>query len=98
MTCRKRLLFSIFGIFVVTFMAIALVWVRTETIRLGYECARISRDIETAMRVQKKLRLEWERITAYSELERIAREEFGLAPPDPSEIEFLVDDADAAGR
>lgn len=89
---RKEAALSVFAILIVTLLALALVWVRVETIRLGFECARISRELDTALRVQKKLQLEWERLTAYPELERIAVNELGLSPPDPRKIEFLEDE------
>lgn len=89
MTSLKRICVSFIGIIVVSLIALWLVWVRIEYIRLGYECARLSQGIDTALRVQGKLRLEWERLTAYSELERIASEEFKLAPPISNQVEFV---------
>ncbi|MBW1974005.1 MAG: cell division protein FtsL [Deltaproteobacteria bacterium] len=86
----KNFLAHIVCVIFLTIMALGLVWIRTERIRLGYTFSQAYKVLAELGEVNKKLRLEWEYLTGYTNLSRIASKEFNMHPPRSSDILFVI--------
>lgn len=76
---RWVVLCAVLGVVCVLF-SISLVRLRVQKIRAGYRMAKLQEEYEQLISVQRKLRLEWDRLQDPYELERMGREHFGLGP------------------
>jgi|KBSSwiStaDraftv2_1062776.scaffolds.fasta_scaffold1078073_2 cell division protein FtsL len=65
------------------------VWLGIETDRLGYELSRARVLHEQLARDVQALRAEYATATTPAELERMARERLGMAPPAPGQLVVL---------
>lgn len=61
-------------------------WQRVEGIHLGYRLGEVTSEHRNLMRQNEHLRLEVATLKAPARIERLAREEFGMEPPRPSQV------------
>jgi hypothetical protein len=57
------------------------VWLQVQRVNLGYRLADLQNGQEQLLSVQRKLHLELQRCQEPFNLEKMGREQFGLAPP-----------------
>lgn len=69
----------------------AAIWSNLETVRLGYQIERISKQRETQVERNRQLQLERARSSALDRVESIATSQLGLAAPRPEQL-ILVQD------
>ncbi len=82
----SELVLHIVAIIVVVTMALAFVWIKNEQIRLGYIYSKRFSNYRELKELNEKLQLEWEYLTDYVRLEKIAKREFNLRKPTRNEI------------
>jgi cell division protein FtsL len=61
-------------------------WQRVEAIRLAYRVGEVTAEHRTLLRHNEHLRLEVATLKAPARIERLAREDLGMAPPRPSQV------------
>ena len=88
---RKRSATFLVSVGVVSAVAAALlhVYVRLQVIHVGYDLARENKARHELTEHNQKLRLELEMRKDPAVIERRAREELHMAPPDPSSIRVI---------
>ena len=64
-----------------TLSSVFYVWLRIQQIHEGYRLAKLQDEYAQLTSVQRKMRLEWNRLQDPYFLEQLARERFGLNPP-----------------
>lgn len=64
-----------------TLSSVLYVWLRIQQIHDGYRLAKLQDEYAQLTSVQRKMRLEWNRLQDPYFLEQLARERFGLNPP-----------------
>jgi cell division protein FtsL len=78
---RKWLLFlGLLGVWLIA-SATLYVWLQVQRVNLGYRLAELHAEQEQLVAVQRKLQLEMQRWHEPFYLEKVGREQFGLAPP-----------------
>ncbi len=86
----KELLLHIICLFIVTIMALALVWIKNEQIKIGYEYSRTFSSFLELEELNEKLHLEWEYLTSYKRLEKIATDEFKMHRPTRKDVIYYM--------
>jgi cell division protein FtsL len=74
---------------VVTFAALGHVWVRLQVLSVGYDISRETRWRHDLGELNQKLALELRTRMDLSVIERTAREQLKMAPPDPRSIRVV---------
>ncbi len=69
-----------------TLVLLAAIWANLETVRLGYQIARVARQKEALLERNRQLRTDRAQATALSRVDALARTKLGLVPPEPSQI------------
>jgi cell division protein FtsL len=77
------------SIAVVTAAALAHVWVHLQVIAVGYDISRETKVRHDLMELNQKLSLELRTRMDLSVIERAAREQLKMVPPDPRAIRVL---------
>lgn len=62
------------------------IWANLETVRLGYQLARVARQKESLLERNRQLRMDRAQATALSRVDALARARLGLVPPEPRQI------------
>jgi cell division protein FtsL len=75
---------------VVLFLAI---WANLETVRLGYQIAKLARVRETLVERKHQLELDRAQAAALSRVDAIARHSLGLVPPNLDQVVLVKDSA-----
>ncbi len=75
---------------VVTFAALAHVWVRLQMLSIGYDISRETRWKHDLGELNQKLALELRTRMDLGVIERVAREQLKMAPPDPRSIRVVT--------
>jgi hypothetical protein len=63
------------------FFGIFYIWLQNQQVQYGYRIAHLQREHEQLLAIQRKLHLEWVRLHEPSYLEKLGRQQLGLAPP-----------------
>jgi cell division protein FtsL len=74
---------------VVTFAALAHVWVRLQMLSIGYDISRETKWRHDLGEQYQRLTLELRTRMDFAVVERIARDELKMAPPDPRAIRVV---------
>jgi len=69
----------------------AAIWANLETVRLGYQLAKVAKQRETLLERNRQLRMDQAQATALGRVDEIARRSLGLASPGPEQV-LLIDD------
>ncbi len=72
---------------------LAAIWANLETVRLGYQLAKVGRQRETLLERNRQLRMERAQATSLARVDTIARRTLGLVPPSPEQILLIRDEA-----
>ncbi len=75
---------------------LAAIWANLETVRLGYQLAKVAHQKESLLERNRHLRMERAQATALSRVDALARTKLGLVPPAPWQI--LRIEEGASGR
>ncbi len=75
---------------VVTVAALAHVWVRLQVLSVGYDISRETRLRHDLTELNQKLALERRTRMDFAVIERYARDQLKMAPPDPRSIRVLT--------
>lgn len=78
-------LLALGGILVVV-LCCALVWVRLQVVRTGYELSTARRVEQRLGHEERELAIELATLTSPRPLERLARSRLGMQPPEPGQI------------
>ena len=78
-----------FSVIVVTLAALAHVWVHLQVISVGYDISRETKARHDLMELNQRLSLELRTRMDLSLIERSAREQLKMVPPDPRSIRLL---------
>jgi cell division protein FtsL len=73
----------------ITLAALAHVWVHLQVIAVGYDISRETRARHDLTEINQRLSLELRTRMDLAVLERAAREQLKMAPPDPRSIRLL---------
>ncbi len=65
---------------------LAAIWANLETVRLGYQLAKVGRQRETLLERNRQLRMERAQATSLARVDTIARRTLGLVPPSPEQV------------
>lgn len=65
---------------------LAAIWANLETVRLGYQLARVARQKESLLERNRQLRMDRAQATALARVDALARTKLGLFPPAPWQI------------
>jgi len=74
------------GFVLVMVLCCALVWVRLQVVRTGYELSTARRVEQRLGHEERELAIELATITSPRPLERLARSRLGMQPPEPGQI------------
>lgn len=88
-TLRGTALISV-AVFVATVAALVHVWIRLQVIEVGYALARERKVLHELSQQNQRLRLELGTRSDPAVIERRAREELHMTPPDPRAIRLLT--------
>lgn len=75
----------VFGL-VLMCAAVLYVWLYIQQVQNGYKLAKLSEEYERIVTIQRKLRLESSHMENPVHLEGLGRDQFGLAPPGPTQL------------
>ncbi len=78
---------------VVMVLALVFVWTRIEVIQLGYGVSRLRREVTDLKEQRNAIQAEVASLKRAERLERIARERYGMRPPQADEIVTVVPEA-----
>ncbi len=81
---RTRLL--ALGVVLVMVLCCALVWVRLQVVRTGYQLSTARRVEQRLGQEERELAIELATLTSPRSLERLARGRLGMQPPEPGQI------------
>jgi cell division protein FtsL len=65
---------------------LAAIWANLETVRLGYQLARVARQKESLLERNRQLRMDRAQATSLARVDALARTNLGLVPPAPWQI------------
>lgn len=65
---------------------LAAIWANLETVRLGYQLARVARQKESLLERNRQLRIERAQATSLARVDALARTNLGLVPPEAWQI------------
>jgi len=69
---------------------LAAIWANLETVRLGYQLAKVGKQRETLLERNRQLRMDRAQATALGRVDEIARRSLGLGPPVPEQILLIA--------
>jgi len=69
---------------------LAAIWANLETVRLGYQLAKVGKQRETLLERNRQLRMDRAQATALGRVDEIARRSLGLVPPAPEQILLIT--------
>ncbi|HUM02701.1 MAG TPA: hypothetical protein VL084_10465 [Thermoanaerobaculia bacterium] len=69
---------------------LAAIWANLETVRLGYQLAKVGKQRETLLERNRQLRMDRAQATALGRVDEIARRSLGLVPPAPEQILLIA--------
>jgi len=72
---------------------LAAIGAHLETVRLGYQLARVARQKESLLERNRRLRMDRAEATALARVDALARARLGLVPPAPDQILRVQDDS-----
>lgn len=72
---------------------LAAIWANLETVRLGYQLARVARQKESLLERNRQLRMDRGQATALARVDALARTKLGLVPPAPWQILRIEEEA-----
>ena len=79
-----------FVVAVVAFCAVLHVWVHLQVIAIGYDISRLTKMKHDLAEQNQRLSLELRTRMDFQVVEKVAREQLKMAPPDPRAIHLLV--------
>jgi cell division protein FtsL len=65
---------------------LAAIWANLETVRLGYQIARVAKQKESLLERNRQLRMDRAQATSLARVDALARTNLGLIPPAPWQI------------
>ncbi len=71
----------------------AAIWANLETVRLGYQLAKVAGQKEALLERNRQLRMEQAQATSLVRVDGIARKTLGLVAPEPGQILLIRDEA-----
>jgi len=69
--------------------AMVFVWSNYQAVQLGYVIAQLHQERGQLKETNRKLKLELANLTALDRLEQIAKNQLGLQPPQPDQIQVI---------
>ncbi len=71
----------------------AAIWANLETVRLGYQLAKVAGQKEALLERNRQLRMEQAQAASLVRVDEIARKKLGLVAPEPGQILLIRDGA-----
>lgn len=75
---------------------LAAIWANLETVRLGYQLARVARQKESLLERNRQLRMDRAQATSLARVDALARTTLGFGPPAPWQILRIEEGAPGA--
>jgi cell division protein FtsL len=76
---------------------LAAIWANLETVRLGYQLAKVARQKESLLERNRQLRMDRAQATSLARVDALARSNLGLVPPAPWQILRIEEGAAVPG-